>query len=82
MKELSAVEVANVSGAGYVQDSLSSFFGNIFGQITSSLNDKLNTNYDVTDAIQTGSNFGNTLGRSIENIFTKFLNDISKYVIG
>lgn len=82
MKELSTIEVANVSGAGQIQDTLSNFFGNIFGQVTSSLNDNLNTDYDVADATQTGSSFGNTLGLAIENIFSNFLNELSKRVVG
>lgn len=82
MKVLSMTEVQAVSGAGRVQDTLSSAYGNFFLHTVNVLNKLFDVGYDAEAAKQTGQDFGSRLGKAIEDTFNGLLEKIKVGVIG
>lgn len=82
MKELSVTEVQAVSGAGRVQDRLSTAYGHVFSHIVRRLNAVFELGYKVDAAQQAGKDFGSRLGKAIEDKFAHLLDRIHANVIG
>ncbi|HCW47444.1 hypothetical protein [Mixta calida] len=82
MKELSVIEIQAVSGAGKIEDCLSSVFGNFFSDATKVLNGVFNLGYEVEAAQQTGQDFGSRLGKAIEDGVSNILSRFKKEIIG
>lgn len=82
MKELSVTELQAVSGAGRVQDTLSSAYGNFFLHSVNLLNKLFDVGYNAEVAQQTGRDFGSRLGKAIEDKFSSIVDSIKISVIG
>ncbi|QHM72845.1 hypothetical protein [Mixta intestinalis] len=81
MKELSVIEVQEVSGAGKIQDAYSNAFSNYFGEMTAALNKVFNTGYDVEAAKEVGKDFGSRIGKAYEDFFSKVLGDLQSRLV-
>ena len=82
MKELSIIEVQEVSGAGKIQDALSNAYGNFFLHATETLNKIFGLGYETEAAQKTGQDFGSKLGQAIETGISDILTRIKTGLLG
>ncbi|MFD1803890.1 hypothetical protein ACFSFZ_17100 [Mixta tenebrionis] len=66
MKELTIVDISEVSGAGKIEDALSKVFGDLFGDFNKKMAGKIGLEESYDEALQQGKTIGSHLGQAVE----------------
>lgn len=80
MRELNSVEIAEVSGAGKIQDNATDFFGTAFTHLFNILTPLAGLGYTEEQATTAGKNLGERIGGVIETQLNKFITALSSLV--
>ncbi|MCX8958976.1 hypothetical protein [Erwinia psidii] len=81
MKELNTEEIMNVSGAGKIQDTFSSWYGTIFSNLyslTSSFSSVFGSSEE--EAISNGEELGSEIGARIETFLSALIEPINQLI--
>ncbi|MDW8848178.1 hypothetical protein SD961_20175 [Erwinia sp. MMLR14_017] len=80
MRELNSHEVQVISGAGKIQDTLSSFFGSYFSNVFDHLSPVVESVYTKDDVTAAGTDFGSRLGAAVENHVNNVINLLTSWI--
>ena len=80
MRELNIVEIANVSGAGKIQDNVTNFFGSVFSNVFNAITPLSGLGYTEEQASAAGKELGGRIGGMIETQFNKVIAALSSLV--
>ena len=80
MRELNIVEIAEVSGAGKIQDNASNFFGSVFSNFFNAIPPLSILGYTEDQASAAGKDLGGRIGGLIEAQVNKVITALSSLV--